>query len=288
MKTKRDPGTKNNELSDKLSQFYSMFPWPEDPDSEQGKAYFDATLQSTGRLLDHPWMRQAISTKRKFRILEICGGTGFGGVALAKALSEKGVSVSLLVTDLRKDALDLGKKWSSKILGSEVQTQVVDVKEVHKLRKKFDIVLMYGLSTPHFNPWDMVQIFASVGQSLTDDGLFIIDESDRRYNIFMVQGYKWAYAEGQGGQLGLSFHTGYDPVTGSSKRTFLNVKDMANPVTMDIFWWGLAEIGAFLWTFFADVDFMSATAGRNLILANRPRRMLKPKDLRMPTVCDNR
>jgi len=288
MKRKRNSGTNNALLSDKLSRFYSMFPWPENPESEQGKIYFNATLQNMSRLLDHPWMTQVISIKRKVRILEICGGTGFGGVTLAKVLSEKGVNVSLLVTDLREDALDLGKNWSSKILGSEVQTQIVDVREVHKLSKKFDIVLMYGLSTPHFNPWDMVQIFTSVSQSLNDDGLFILDESDRRYEIFMVQGYKWAYAEGQGGQLGLSFHTGYDPVTGSSKRTFLNVKDIANPVTMDIFWWGLAEIGAFLWTFFADVDFMSATPRRHFILATRPRRMLKPRDLRTPTVYESR
>lgn len=288
MKRDKAAEKRNDELSNRLSQFYSMFPWPEDPESQQGKVYFDATLQNMSRLLDHPWMTRAISIKRKVRILEICGGTGFGGVALAKVLSHKEVNVSLLVTDLRKEALGLGRKWGSNILGSEVQIQVVDVREVHKLRKKFDIVLMYGLSTPHFNPWDMVQIFASVGQSLTDDGLFVIDESDRRYHIFMVQGYKWSYAEGDDDQLALSFHTGYDPIKGASKRTFLNVKDLTKPVSTDIFWWGLAEIGAFLWTFFADVDFMSATPRRHFILATGPRRLLKPKDLRMPTVCENR
>jgi SAM-dependent methyltransferase len=288
MKRDKAAGKRNDELSNKLSQFYSIFPWPEDPESQQGKIYFDATLENMSRLLDHPWMTQAISIKRKVKILEICGGTGFGGVALARVLSQKGVNVSLLVTDLRKEALGLGRKWGSNILGSEVQTQVVDVREVHKLRKKFDIVLMYGLSTPHFNPWDMVQIFASVGQSLNDDGLFVIDESDRRYHIFMVQGYKWSYAEGDDDQLALSFHTGYDPIKGASKRTFLNVKDIAKPVSTDIFWWGLAEIGAFLWTFFADVDFMTATPRRHFILATRPRRLLKPKDLRTPTVCENR
>jgi len=44
---------------------------------------------------------------------------------------------------------------------------------------------MYGLSTPHFNPWQLERLFASVAQVLDDKGIFVVDEFDRRYTIFL-------------------------------------------------------------------------------------------------------
>jgi ubiquinone/menaquinone biosynthesis C-methylase UbiE len=272
-------------LSSELSRFYSIFGWPDDPETEAGKRYLEATAESVDRLLKHSLVQRMIAQRRKVRILEICGGTGFGGVALAKALMDKKIRFDLLITDLRKDALKAGQRWGRQILGQDVQIDTADAREVHRLRKKFDLCLMYGLSTPHFNPWDMVRILASVSQALADDGLFAIDEMDRKYQILMVQGYKWAYAEGHDeGKLTLSFHTGYDPVKGSCKRTFLGIKDLANPVTTDILWWGLAEVGAMAWTFFKDVHLLNVRGMRHFLLGSQPRRALKPGDLKAPSM----
>lgn len=285
MKDKRKAKKASTEPSSELSRFYSIFGWPDDPDTEAGRRYLEATAQSMERLLKHSLVERMIAQRRKVRILEICAGSGFGGVTLAKTLMDKKIRFDLLLTDLRQDALAAGQRWGRQVLGQDVRIDQADAREVHRLRKKFDLCLMHGLSTPHFNPWDMVRILASVSQALTDDGLFAIDEIDRKYQILMVQGYKWAYAEGRDEEnLTLSFHTGYDPVKGSCKRTFLGLKDLANPVTTDIVWWGLAEVGAMAWTFFKDVHLLNVSGMRHFLLGSHPRRALKPGDLKAPSM----
>lgn len=266
-------------------QFYSIFGWPNDPENKQGEKYFEAAIKFMEILVNHIWIKKIISRKREIKILEICGGAGFGGVALSKILLEKRVNVSLLITDLRKDALNIAKKWGSKILRKEVKILVIDAREVWKLKEKFDISLVYGLSTPHFNPWDIVKLFASVSEVLVDDGLFIVDESDRRYRIFLNQGYKWALAEDlDPDKFVISFHTGYDLIKGTCKRAYVNLSDPIKPVKTEVFMWGLAEVGALMWTFFNDVDLVSIGGTRHFILGYQTRKILKPKSLKKPKV----
>lgn len=283
MRNRKKMGT-----SSELSQFYSTFVWPDDPENERGQRYFERTAKFMEILVNHSWMKEIISKKEDIRILEICGGVGFGGIALSKILIDTGVNVHLLITDLRKNPLDIAKRWGRNILGREVETSVIDAREVWKLKERFDISLIYGLSTPHFSPWDIVKLFASVSEILADDGLFILDESDRRYRIFLNQGYKWALAEGEDeDRFVVSFHTGYDPIKGTCKRSYINLSNPSKPVTTETFMWGLAEVGALMWTFFNDVDLVNLIGVRYFILGSTPRRGLKPQDLKEPTVIGN-
>jgi ubiquinone/menaquinone biosynthesis C-methylase UbiE len=275
----------SSEFSGRLSKFYSTYIWPDDPLSEQGKQYFERAEKFMEKVIEHCWIKEIISKNKNLKILEICGGSGFGGVALSKVLKENGVNIELLITDLRKDALNIGKDWGSEILGKDVKFSPVDAREVHNLNEKFNIVLMYGLSAPHFSPWDIVKVISSVSETLTNDGIFLIDESDRRKRIFLDTGYKWSLGEGQiEDKFVASFHSGYDIIKGMFKRTYINFKNPTKPINLEVFMWGLAEIGAFLWTFFYNVDIIKLTGTRYFILGYKPGKILKPEKFKKPAV----
>lgn len=278
----------DEKFSQKLSNFYSAFVWPDDPENERGKEYFETAVKFMCTLTKHRWIKKMLSEKEKISILEVCGGVGFGGVALSKALARTGADVSLSITDLRKDALERARKWGSGILGKGIEVSVLDAREVHKLEQKFDIVLLYGLSTPHFSPWNMVRLFASVSESLVDDGVFVADEVDRRYNIFLRTGYKWTLAEGEGDNMVISFHSGYNMLEGMVKRSYINPSKLTEPVTAELFIWAPAEVGAILWTFFDDVDFLNLGRMRCFVLGFRPRRTITPDALNEPTIVSRR
>lgn len=161
-------------MKDKLSEFFNIFPWPDNPESEEGKNYFNSTIKNMEKLLKHPWLKEILK-KKKIKILEICGGAGFGGIALSKLLLEKDLEIDLTITDLRKEVLNRAKKFGERILKRNIVTKLIDAKEINKLRKIFDIVLMYGHSAPHFNPWEVIKLFSGVSEVLEDSGIFIIE-----------------------------------------------------------------------------------------------------------------
>ena len=234
-------------------------------------------------LVSHEWVQNIIS-RRKVKVLEICGGTGIGGIALAKVLVSKGVDVDLLTTDLRGSALEIAKKWSREVLGRDIRVEVIDAREVHKLGERFDLSLMYGLSTPHFDPWDFIKVIASVCEVLDDDGIFVVDEGDRRYSIFITQGYKWSLAEayneeGKVKRMVVSYHVGYDPIRGVCRRAFVDYINPRNIMVMDMFFWSIAETSSLLWLFFEDVDAVNIKPNYYFILGYRPRRKLKMEHL---------
>ncbi|RKX70284.1 hypothetical protein DRP53_05550 [candidate division WOR-3 bacterium] len=274
-------GGKRKMEEDKLSQLYSVLPWPDNPESKAGQEYYETTLGFMKRLIQHPWLEEILSRRKKIRILEVCGGAGYGGVALSRTILNRASSVSLLITDLRKKALARAKKWGTQVIGKRVETLVIDVKKIHTLRRKFDLALMYGLSTPHFNPRELVRLLSSVSDRLEEDGIFVVDEMDRRYTIFLNVGYKWALAEGaEEDRLAVSFHSGYDPSKGTFKRVFIDLARRGTPVTLETFMWGLAEVAAMMWIFFKAVDLVQLRATRHFILGYRPRKILKPQDLK--------
>ena len=153
----------------RLTHFYSVFSWIDDPESERGKEYFEATVRSMEKLLEHPWIEK-LGGREGLEVLELCGGAGFGGVVLAKLLQSRGTKVGLTVTDLRPEALEQARRLGARELGAEPETMVLDAREGHRLKRKFDIALLYGLSTPHFDPWELVELLASVAEALKDEG----------------------------------------------------------------------------------------------------------------------
>ena len=92
-----------------LEELYELGIWPEDPYSEEGKRRFGLALEYMRKLIGHPFIEE-VSRTGVLKVLELCGGTGIGGVAFAKALSEKGVKVDLMITDLRERALEVARR----------------------------------------------------------------------------------------------------------------------------------------------------------------------------------
>ncbi len=194
--------------------------------------------------------------------------------------------MEILITDIRDDALKKAMEWGRKIGIEKMETMVIDAKEIHKINDNFDIALLYGLSTPHFNPWEIVKLFSSASQILDNNGIFVVDESDRRYRIFLSTGYKWSLAEGDGENTTLSFHSGYDFIKGTVKRTYVNLKKQ-KIVAMESFMWSIAEIGALMWIFFNDVDIMHLDNTRHFIIGYKPRKAIKPVYLKKPSLFED-
>ena len=275
-------------MSEDLSRLYRLVRWPEDPWSKEGRARYERALERFRSLREHEWISD-VTGRGTVRVLDLCGGTGIGGVALAKALSEAGAkAVELTVADLRSDALEAAKRFSLEELGKEASTELVDAREVHTLGREFDVALIYGYTTPHFSPWDLSRLMASVSESLADDGVLLIEEQDRQYLIFYRGRYKdWLIEDLGPERLLVSVHKGYDPVRGVFKRASLDLLAREGPVVSEYCLWSLANLMTLSWLFFEDVDF-SPHAGRGMydgiVLARRPRRKIRAEDLRTPKV----
>ncbi len=267
-------------VSSHIDRLYSMKIWPTDPYSESGaRKYWDA-LKLFNLLLGHEWLRSLLD-KKLLRILDICAGAGIGGVALSRVLMNRGVNVDLTLVDLREDDLRIGAKWGREVLGRDVRYVRMNSMDVYRMDEKFDIVLMYGSSAPHFDPWSIVRLYASVCGCLVDGGLFLMHECDRRYSIFYLAGYKRVLSEkvDEEGVI-ISVHSGYDFRRGTFRRTYIDVTNPQNRVVVDAYFWGLAELMALAWMFFADVDFLEVRKGAGIIICRDPRHKITIDDMR--------
>jgi len=147
------------------------------------------------------------------------------------------------------------------------------------------LALLYGLSTPHFDAFSLVELIASVAESLKASGLFLLEEADRFYRIAVQTQYRHAFYEGDEERGVLSFHIDHDPVRGVVKRLWLN-PFTGEHATVELRLWDLASTLALSWLFFEDVDFIAYPGRRysGMVIARRPRRKLSPADLRPPRV----
>jgi len=69
--------------------------------------------------------------------------------------------------DLREDALEKAVEFS-RAAGIEAEALVADARELYKSGIEADIAILWGLSTPHFNPIDLVKLYGSVSTILRD------------------------------------------------------------------------------------------------------------------------
>ena len=263
----------------RLSEFYGLNIWPMDPDTEEGKARFRVSLEKFRNLVKHDYFKELLSKPTEISILEVCGGSGVGGCALAKILEENGYKVSILVTDIREEDLEKAAKWIGPSKNIVLKTKAIDALEIYRLGETFDIVLMYGLSTPHFNPWTMSRFLAGASQVLSEKGILIIEEADRRFFIFYIVKYKdLITGKTLDNKIYFDVHTGYDPVRGVFKRTYTVIPGPPKLIDMESYLWGVAEISTLAWMFFKDIDVLRYD--RNyFVLATKPRRKIAPEDL---------
>ena len=262
----------SREFAERLDRVLELMGWEEDPWSSGGRRRLEKGVETFTQLLKHPWLEHLLNSRRSMRLLDICGGTGIGGVALAKALEGVGVDVSLTIVDLRPGALEKAAKLARLELRKTIRTVVGDARELHKLNIEADLALLYGYSTPHFSPWDMVRFAVSTASILPEDGVLMIEETDRIYNIMYRTGYRHVLTERvDKNHTVVSLHAGYDAKRGMFRRVMVDLAS-GERVEFEVHFWSLAGTAAILWAFFEDVDIVqTATPTTGFILARRPR-----------------
>ncbi len=269
----------SGDLSRALERFYEIYTWTDDISSEEGWRRFNRELEWFRKLVQHKWVEDVIGSKDRIVVVDLCGGGGFGGIGLAKVLTEsRGVDVDLMVVDLRRKALEKALENSRRILGFEARTVYADVTRLYKTQPQLraDIALLHGLTTPHFDPWDMIRLAASTAKILQENGVFVVDEVDRVYKVFYQIGYKEVLTESTGDRVVLGIHLGYDPRRGMFKRLVYDL-ETNEKARLDAYFWNIAGVAAILWVFFRDVDFVELGSSiRGFILAKTPRNNIDP------------
>jgi len=154
-----------------------------------------------------------------------------------------------------------------------------EIKDVirNSLGNNFDVALLFGLSTPHFSPLEMTKLLAKISRTLNDDGIAIIEETERIYHIFYKVGYKDLVVESSSPDVILSLHVGYDKKRGVFIRKFVKLHPSCKPVgDLQVFMWNTALTSSFAWVFFENVDIVSI-GNVDYIIASKPNKNIDIK-----------
>ncbi|ASJ08451.1 SAM-dependent methyltransferase [Thermococcus siculi] len=248
-----------------LEELYRYINWRMDPADERARERFEGITEFFESISDR--------LPGGGRVLDVCAGTGIAGVALAKATDAR----LLTVLDARREDLELAKEWL-RIAGINPELRLVrgDAREVANLVDEHDIAILWGYTMPHFDPFDAVKLFANVALTLSDDGVFIIEDMDRVYWILYRAGYREFLVEGRRENYTIaSMHEGYDFKRGTFKRGYYVLPGLRKIETVDFHYWDLATQLAIGRVFFREHELIEREAHGNprvgtVIVLRRP------------------
>ncbi|MEL9929831.1 MAG: class I SAM-dependent methyltransferase, partial [Sulfolobales archaeon] len=255
-----------------LERYYSIIGWDEDLDRGSGLKRFQEAYESFSILFEHEWFRDLLSRRRRFRIVDVCGGSGIGGIAMAKLLLDRGFEYDLIVNDLRFSALEKARIYSRAYLGREADVIRDDALNLYKHVREADIALIYGFSTPHFDVYQMIHLIGGLSRVLGLEGVLVIEDYDRIWSLYQQRDFRDVSLESskRGGYV-LSGHIAYDPFRGVFKRIFIDLSTM-DRVALEFRLWDLAGLLSISWFFFSEIDFIETGSWyRGFILARRSR-----------------
>lgn len=258
-----------------LERLYRVFKWVEDIDTPEGRKRLQESIENMSKAIDHPSIQDLLAGKDKITIIDICSGKGIGFIALAKAILQKhDVRIEIIAVDLRQSALEKAEEYAEKELGIKIKTFVHDATRLWELGVSADIGLLYGFSTPHFNPYDMVKLAAGMASILGSKGVFLVEESDRIYSICQRTGYKDVipdYVDED--RVTLSIEAGREPLKGVNQRLTIDLIS-GERVLSEFRLWDIAGTASILWCFFRHVDFIKYRHSYSgLLVAWKPRKM---------------
>ncbi|NJE08350.1 class I SAM-dependent methyltransferase [Thermococcus sp. M39] len=207
-----------------LEELYEFLHWPMHPDDEGARKRFEKIVRVFSSLIED----RIIESKEEIAILDLAAGTGIAGVALAKVLGERGVKVELTAVDLREKDLHFVDRWikAYEVKNAKANTVTADIRELHRYFEEshYDVAMLWGLTMPHFDPFETIKIFANVSYALKEDGIFLMEESDRVFNILYRVGYRDFLVETKTEEYTLiSVHEGYNLKRGTFKRTYYKI-----------------------------------------------------------------
>ena len=259
-----------------MKRFYSLFPWPEDLEGS-GRERYDRALTYFRRVVIHPFF-----SRDSFRVLDLMGGVGIGGVALCKALREAGREVELTVLDLRGEALSKAGDFASKELGKAPTLIEGDAFLVHELVDGADVVLIYGLTMPHFDPWRASLLLNSIREVVKPDGAVLIHHLDQVYweGYLHPSGDVYPFFDGN---LTLSLYKEYDTMRGSVRRVMLS-PEKGEMVEYDVYQWSTSLLSSLVWAFFEDVEYFPILPDESagIVMGVGPRPGWRVGDLEIP------
>ncbi len=240
-----------------LERLYRVFKWVEDIDTPEGRKRLQESIGNMGKAIDHPSIKDLLAGKDKITIIDVCSGKGIGFIALAKAILQKhDVKIEIIAVDLRQSALEKAEDYAEKELGIKIKTFVHDVTRLWELGVSADIGLLYGFSTPHFNPYDMVKLAAGMSSILGPEGAFLVEEADRIYGTCQRTGYKDVIPDYvDENNVVLSIEAGREPLKGVNRRLIIDLIS-GNRVMSEFRLWDIAGTASILWCFFRHVDFI--------------------------------
>lgn len=254
-----------------LEELYRYLRWRMDPDDESAVIRFWRIVKAFEVLKE----KNLLPTNA--RVLDICAGTGIAGIAMAKATNAK----ALTVLDARREDLKKVEKWVEiSDLDLKPEAIVGDAREVSKLVGEHDIALLWGLTMPHFDAFDAVKLFTNVALTLSENGVFLLEETDRVYGILYQVGYKDMLVETKTEEYALiSVHEGYDPIRGVFKRTYYKLPGFEKVTEQEHRLWDLASQLALGNTFFREHRLISKmehgiTGVSNIIYLKSPRKKI--------------
>ncbi len=229
-----------------VEKTYSILSWPMHPDDERARKRFIG-IES---FFNWAVKEGMIPEGREIRVLDMCAGTGIAGAALADVLREWGYRVTLTVLDVRRDDLELVEKWIEGGEDVEVLGAVKDCREPLTFLRKQDVVLIWGLTMPHFDPFDAARIMKNVASILNTEGSFFIEEFDRIYSLFYQRRYRDILVERKTEEETIvSVDEGYNVKRGTVMRSYYKLPGFEKVLEMESRLWdlaGLAGMGSLL------------------------------------------
>ncbi len=263
-----------------MKEFYSLFPWPEDLNERgRGRERYNRAISYFRKVIEHPFF-----SKSSFNVLDLMGGVGIGGVALCKVLKEDDKEVELTILDLRGDALMKARDFALEELGKVPKTIEGDAFLVHELVSGADVVLVYGLTMPHFDPWRASLLLNSVREILKPDGAVLIHHMDQVYweNYLHPSNEVYPFFNGDSA---LSLYRDYDVSRGLMRRMIVSPKT-GKWVKYGVFQWNFSLMAALVWIFFEDVEYFPILSdwSAGIIMGIKPRMAWRVEDLNEPAM----
>jgi len=263
-----------------LALQYQAIQWPTRPDDPIARVRF-TLIEETMQLLLEKGVFNVILSEKKARILDVMAASGICGVALAKVLCEAGVHVNLVISDLRRNELELVREWvkvaNLKEKHLNLNTIVVNATVLPQQFKeeKFDIITVWGSSLPHLDVWQLPLLISGARDLQPPHGILIIEQADLLPRILINNAFRHFLVEGR---EALTIFESYDTLRGVQRRLLYKLPEMKFLGRVESRLWEIAQVLALVWLFYKEVNLyehkeVTRNISRNtkVIIAKHPR-----------------
>ncbi len=291
-------------VSNPLEELYKYLNWPMRPGEEAAEIRFWAAVDFfEEQLKTHPGF-EGIRRRNTIRILDVCSGTGIGGVAAAKAFVDQGYKVFLVALDKRRNDLVYVEKWLeyAGIKEKVSYTTQVGAGEEAPLyfKDKFGLIMIWGSSMPHFDPWRAAKMFAGIRELTEPWGTLLVEQWDIAGKLIQYRLFKDILVEGgirEDGTGLVSICAKYNVLKGTFERAYYKIPGWMYLFKTENHLWYLSTLATIIWMFYRKIDIKTQKPRgekkpvilRPVLIAWEPRETTVPyKDLSIPDIVEKK